>query len=112
MKNIAKIVEKYSDLILKVERDLWKIPEPGFFEHKTNEYLIKAFEDMGYTLTKAENITGFYTTIDTGKEGPTVLVLAELDSVICDSHPECDKETGAVHSCAHHAQCASLLGVA
>ena len=112
MKNIAKIVEKYSDLILKVERDLWAMPEAGFFEHKTNAYLIKAFEDMGYKLTKAEDITGFYTVIDTGKAGPTVLVLAELDSVICDSHPECDKETGAVHSCAHHAQCAALLGVA
>lgn len=112
MDNVKKIVEKYSDLILKAERDLWAMPEPGFFEYKTNDYLIKAFEEMGYELKKAENITGFYTTIDTGKEGPTVLVLAELDSVICDSHPECDKETGAVHSCAHHAQCASLLGVA
>ena len=112
MDNVAKIVEKYSDLILKAERDLWAMPEPGFFEYKTNDYLIKAFEEMGYELTKAENITGFYTTIDTGKEGPTVLVLAELDSVICDSHPECDKETRAVHSCAHHAQCSALLGVA
>lgn len=112
MSKIAKIVEKYSDLILKAERDLWKMPEPGYFEYKTNEYLIKAFENLGYCLTKAENITGFYTTIDTGRVGPTVLVLAELDCVICDSHPECDKETGAVHSCAHHAQCAALLGVA
>lgn len=112
MKNIEKIVEKYSDLILKAERDLWSMPEPGYFEHKTNAYLIKAFEDMGYELTKAENITGFYTVIDTGKPGPTVLVLAELDSVIFEAHPESDKETGAVHSCAHHAQCAALLGVA
>lgn len=112
MKNIVKIVEKYTDLILKAERDLWNMPETGYFEHKTNAYLIKAFEDMGYELKKAENITGFYTVVDTGKKGPTVLVLAELDSVICESHPECDKQTGAVHSCAHHAQCASLLGVA
>ncbi|MBQ1173651.1 MAG: hypothetical protein IIX58_00530, partial [Alistipes sp.] len=25
---------------------------------------------------------------------------------------ECDPETGAVHSCGHHAQCAALLGIA
>ena len=31
MKNIQKIVEKYSDLILKAERDLWGMPETGFF---------------------------------------------------------------------------------
>lgn len=74
--------------------------------------MVKAFEDMGYELTKAENITGFYTVVDTGKPGPTILVLAELDALICDSHPECDKETGAVHCCGHHAQCAAMLGIA
>ncbi len=112
MKNISKIVEQHSDYILKAERDLWAMPETGYFEHKTNAYLIKAFEEMGYKLEKAENITGFYTVIDTGKPGPTVLALAELDSVIFEAHLEADKETGAVHSCAHHAQCAALLGVA
>ena len=112
MKDIAKVVEQYSDYIIKAERDLWAMPETGFFEHKTNAYLIKEFEDMGYELTKAEGITGFYTVIDTGREGPTVLALAELDSVIFEAHPECDKTTGAVHSCGHHAQCAALLGVA
>ncbi len=112
MKNIQKIVEKYSDLILKAERDLWKIPETGYFEYKTNDYMIKAFEKMGYTLTKAEDITGFYTVVDTGKAGPTVLILAELDALICPTHPECDKETGAVHCCGHHVQCATMLGIA
>ena len=112
MKNIQKIVEKYADLVIKAERDMWAIPETGFFEYKTNDYMIKAFEDMGYELTKAEGITGFYTVVDTGKEGPTVLVLAELDALICDTHPECDKQTGAVHCCGHHAQCAAMLGIA
>ncbi|MBO7150002.1 MAG: amidohydrolase [Clostridia bacterium] len=112
MNNVTKIVEKYSDLILNAERDIWEMPEPGYFEYKTNAYMIKAFEDLGYTLTKAEDITGFYTTIDTGKAGPTLLILAELDCVLCDSHPECDKETGYVHACGHHAQCATLLGIA
>lgn len=112
MKEIVSIVEKYTDLILKAEKDLWKIPETGFFEYKSNDYMVKAFEDMGYELTKAENITGFYTVVDTGKPGPTILVLAELDALICDSHPECDKETGAVHCCGHHAQCAAMLGIA
>ena len=48
MDNVKKIVEKYSDLILKAERDLWAMPEPGFFEYKTNDYLIKAFEEIIY----------------------------------------------------------------
>jgi amidohydrolase len=35
-----------------------------------------------------------------------------MDSVICPEHPDCDKQTGAVHACGHHAQAATLLGIA
>lgn len=112
MQNLFTAVQKHSDTILKAERDLWKIPETGYFEHKTNAYMIKAFEDLGYTLIKPNDITGFYTVIDTGKVGPTILVLAELDALICASHPESNKDTGAVHVCGHHAQCAAMIGIA
>lgn len=112
MKTIINAVEKYRSRILDAERYIWKNPETGFKEYKTSKYMEEQFEKLGYTLTKAEGITGFYTQIDTGREGPTVLILAELDSVICRSHPEADPETGAVHACGHNAQCAALLGVA
>ena len=75
-------------------------------------YLAEKFEALGYKLTYAEGITGFITDVDTGKEGPTLLILGELDSVICPTHPESDPETGAVHACGHNAQCATLLGIA
>lgn len=71
-----------------------------------------AFRKLGYELVLAEDITGFYTVIDTGKPGPEVLVLGELDSLICANHPDADPETGAVHCCGHSAQCAALLGLA
>ena len=98
--------------MLEAERYLWKNPETGFKEYKTAAYMQKAFEDFGYELTLAGNIPGFYTTIDTGREGPTLLIMGELDSIICPQHPECDPETGASHSCGHHAQCATLIGIA
>ncbi|MBR6569363.1 MAG: M20/M25/M40 family metallo-hydrolase, partial [Clostridia bacterium] len=50
--------------------------------------------------------------IDTGRPGPELLILGELDSIICPNHPEADPKTGAVHSCGHNAQCAALIGVA
>ena len=50
--------------------------------------------------------------IDTGRPGPELLILGELDSIICPSHPEADPVTGAVHSCGHNAQCAGLVGIA
>ena len=109
---IKDAVEKHSELILAAERYIWKNPETGYREVKTTAYLKEKFEALGYELTCPEDITGFYTTLDTGRDGPTLLILAELDSVICPGHPECDPETGAVHSCGHNAQCAALLGVA
>ncbi|MBQ7075764.1 MAG: amidohydrolase [Clostridia bacterium] len=112
MKSIDSAVENYRQLILDAERYIWKHPETGYREFKTSQYMAEKFEEMGYSLTMAGDIPGFYTVVDTGRPGPEVVVFAELDSLICPNHPECDKETGYVHACGHNAQCAALLGVA
>jgi len=108
----SAIVDQYKELILKTERYLYSIPETGYKEFKTSKYLEDEFEKLGYTLTRAEGITGFYTDIDTGRPGPKVLIFGELDAVICAEHECADKETGAVHSCGHHCQVSALLGIA
>ena len=112
MERIIKAVEKNRELILAAERWIWAHPETGYKEFKTSKYMEDAFERLGYEITRAEGITGFYTVLDTGKPGPEVLILGELDSIICPGHPESDPVTGAVHSCGHNAQCAALLGIA
>lgn len=109
---ITEAVEKYSKLILDVERHIWKNPETGFREWKTSKYMADIFEDLGYTLHMPGDIPGFYTDIDTGRPGPKIIIFGELDSLICIEHPESDPETHAVHSCGHNAQCAALIGIA
>lgn len=112
MQDLIKAVEKHKKLILDAERYIWKHPETGYREVKTTAYMETEFEKLGYNLVKAGNIPGFYTVIDTKRPGPEVLILGELDSLICPTHPESDPETGYVHACGHHAQCAALLGIA
>ena len=112
MQNRIAAVEKYRDLILQAQDYIWKNPETGYKEYKTSAYMAKEFEKLGYKLNFADGITGFYTVVDTGREGPEVLVMGELDSLICREHPDADIETGAVHCCGHSAQCAALLGIA
>lgn len=109
---IDRAVEKHRQMILDAERYIWHNPETGFKEWKTNNYLREKYLSLGYVLTEAGDIPGFFTEIDTGREGPCVLILGELDSVICPEHPESDPVTGAVHACGHNAQSAALLGVA
>ena len=112
MQNIINAVDKHRRLILDAERWIWAHPETGYKEFETSKYMEDAFERLGYNITRAEGITGFYTALDTGRPGPEILILGELDSIICPGHPECNKETGAVHSCGHNAQAAALLGIA
>ena len=112
VEKIIAAVERHRDLILTAERDLWGMPETGYKEYKTTAYLAERYRALGYELTMAEGITGFYTVIDTGRPGPEVMILGELDAIICPTHKDADPVTGAVHSCGHNAQSATLLGIA
>ena len=112
MKEITNAVEQYRELILAAERWIWAHPETGYREVETSAYMAEQFRALGYELTMADGITGFYTVLDTGREGPEVMILGELDSIICPAHPDANPVTGAVHSCGHNAQCATLLGIA
>lgn len=112
VEQLTAMVEKHRDLILKAEADIWANPETGYREWKTTAYMEKIFEDLGYDLVKAGNIPGFYADLDTGRPGPKVAVLGELDSLLCANHPDANPETGAVHACGHNAQSATLVGVA
>ncbi|MBQ9951566.1 MAG: amidohydrolase [Clostridia bacterium] len=105
-------VDRHRDLILKTQDYIWKNPETGYREVKTNRWMEETFESLGYEIVRAGDIPGFYTVIDTGRPGPEVLVMGELDSLICREHPDADPETGAVHCCGHSAQCAALVGIA
>lgn len=112
MQKICTAVDKFKDLIYETEKYIFNNPETGYKEKKTSKYLEDVFEKLGYEIIRADGITGFYTVIDTGRKGPEVMILAELDSIICPSHPNADPITGAAHSCGHNAQCAALVGIA
>lgn len=110
--SLSNAVDKNRELISDALKYIWSNPETGYKEVKTSKYLEDIFSSLGYDVIKAEGIPGFYTVLDTGCEGPELLILGELDSLICTDHPDADKETGAVHCCGHAAQCAALVGIA
>ncbi len=112
MNELNLAVEKHTKLILEAERYIWQHPETGYKEFETSAYMEDTFKKLGYELVLADGITGFYTVLDTRRPGPEILILAELDSIICPEHKDANPKTGAVHSCGHNAQCAALIGIA
>lgn len=105
-----KLVDKHRKEIMDAEEYIWRHPETGFREWKTDAYMQAVFEGAGYTLTKAGNIPGFYTDIETGRPGPKLLILAELDALSAPNHFQA--VDGCAHACGHHAQCAAMVGIA
>ena len=112
MQKFIDAVDRNGALAKNALEYIWKNPETGYKEWKTHAYLAREFRALGYELVEAGNIPGFYCDLDTGRPGPTVVVMGELDALICETHPDADPETGAVHSCGHCCQAAGLLGLA
>ena len=107
---LVKNVDAHKQMILDAERWLWAHPQTGYTEWEAHNYLVEKFEALGYTLTLAGNIPGFYTDIDTGKPGPKLCIMGELDALDIANHPE--SVNGMTHCCGHHGQVAALLGIA
>ncbi len=105
-------IEEISEYIYKIGTDIYNTPETGFKEYRTSQYVREQLAEAGFDCQISEGITGVKVTIDTGKEGPGVAVLAELDALQCASHPDADPETGAVHCCGHNVMQADILGLA
>ncbi len=109
---IEKAIESEKDELIAIGRHIWQNPEPGYREFKTSKYLVAKLKALGLDVKEGLAMTGFRADIDTGKPGPTLAIMGELDSLIIPNHPEADKETGAVHACGHNASATSIIGTA
>ena len=108
--SLSEKVDRHEKTILEAERWLWKHPQTGYTEWLAHGYLTNRFAALGYKLTCAGDIPGFYADLDTGRPGPKVCVMGELDALDIPGHPEA--VNGMAHLCGHHAQCAAVLGLA
>ncbi|NLZ69775.1 MAG: hypothetical protein GX907_00330 [Clostridiaceae bacterium] len=73
--------------------------------------LADIFTELGYEIERFGDIPGFIADLDTGRSGPTVAILGEMDALYMPEHPAAHPEQGTVHACGHHAQYAALVGV-
>ena len=109
---IIRIIESCQEKMMETEKFISANAETGFREWTTSKFMEECFETLGYKIEKAGNIPGFIAEIDSGKPGPTLCIMAELDSLIVPDHPQANPKTGYAHACGHQIQCAAIIGVA
>ncbi|MGL4392024.1 MAG: amidohydrolase [Fusobacteriaceae bacterium] len=110
-KRVLEVIETNKELIIEIGREIYKHPELGFKEFKTTEKVMKFLNELGLSVEDKIAVTGCKAVIDSGKNGPNISILGELDSVVCNDHCDATKN-GAVHACGHNIQIAGMLGAA
>ncbi len=109
---VNREIDKRSEEIIGIAKEILVNPEPGFREFKTAKIVTKKFTEMGLPYKDGIGLTGVKSEVKAGSAGPCVCVLGELDSLIIPDHPFADKVTGAAHACGHNCQIAMMFGVA
>ena len=110
--SIIESIDRKSIDAINIAKQVLKNPEPGFREYKTSQIVKNEFEKLGLNYEADIALTGVKAKLTTGKSGPNIAVIGELDSLIVKGHEFADPETLAAHACGHHCQIAMMLAVA
>lgn len=111
-KRILDLIDAHKEEIIAFAQDIEAHPEPGFQEKRTAACTAAFLKKLGYQVQEGLALTGVRGDWDSGKKGPNVSVIGELDAICCRTHPMADPVTGAAHACGHHAQMAAMMGAA
>lgn len=101
------------DDIKKWRQDLHQIPEIGFKEYKTTDYLVNELTKMGYQPEKILE-TGCIVYIDNHQK-ETIAFRSDIDALKLNEQNDvtyCSKHEGFMHGCGHDGHMSSLLGLA
>lgn len=110
-REILQQIDKHAVEIRRIGDTIFHNPELGFKEHKTADLVKRTLGQIGLDFEEGLALTGMKA-VAGDNAGPRVMVMGELDAVVCPLHSCADPQTGAAHSCGHNSQIASMLGAA
>lgn len=111
-RSVLEQIDKHREKIIGLGQQIMANPELGYKEFKTSALVKHCFAELGLDITEGLAITGVSGVLCSGKDGPNVCIMGELDAVVCPGHPFADPITGAAHACGHNGQVASMIGSA
>lgn len=110
---MEKVQEKLTEIlpkIIKMSEDIYCNPELGFKEFRSREKVISFLVEAGISYRDVA-YTGITATLDSGKPGPNIGLIAEFDAVPTLGHPYAAKDNYAAHTCGHYAQIGVMLSL-
>jgi len=96
-------------------RDLHRHPELAFQEVRTAGIVAKELQALGLEVQTGVGKTGVVGILEGAKDGPTVLVRADMDALPIHEENQTDyvsTEAGKMHACGHDGHTTIALGVA
>lgn len=94
--------------VMKLWNYLHTIPELGFKEFKTAEFLADELEKLGYKVMRNVGGTGVIGEIKGQEPGPTIMVRADMDALPF----VIEGKDAVIHACGHDAHCSMVLAAA
>ncbi len=104
-----------SSLTTEVRRAIHQDPEIGLQLPNTQQRVLEALTGLGLDITTGESTTSVVADLDTGRDGPTVLLRGDMDALpLQEDHPSAFRSTidGCMHACGHDAHTAMLVSAA
>ncbi|WP_432408658.1 M20 metallopeptidase family protein [Wukongibacter sp. M2B1] len=115
MIKLDKDIQDISRMIIKARRDLHQIPELGFKEYKTHEYIISFLKELEINSIEKAAGTGVLAYFK-GSEGKrTIAFRADIDALPITEKTDVEYSSlhsGMMHACGHDGHTSILLGLA
>jgi len=115
MINIHQLVNEHKDLIIKMRRDLHRIPETAYTEKKTSAYVADYLNKLELEVQTIIAQYGVVGLLKTDRPGPTLMIRADMDALPLKEDTGlhfASEHEGAMHACGHDAHMAMVLGAA
>jgi len=110
--DIKRQVENHMEEAIGLRREFHRHPELGYQEYETSEKIAAYLKDLGLSVTTGITKTGVTGLLDSGVEGPTLLMRSDMDALEVSEENDVDyvsQNPGLMHACGHDASMASLL---
>ncbi|WP_432663921.1 amidohydrolase [Wukongibacter baidiensis] len=115
MIKLDKDIRDISQSIIKARRDLHQIPELGFKEYKTNEYITNFLKKLEIDNIEKTAGTGVMVYFKGSEGNKTIAFRADIDALPISERTDVEyssQHNGMMHACGHDGHTAILLGFA